>query len=429
MAMYSTTPIQVRNLSDVIAISAGQFHTVALQSDGTVWAWGANSAGQLGNGTTSQGATARPVQAQNLMGITAISAGNLHTVALRNDGTAWAWGSNWSDQLGSGIRSEHQPIPTRVQNLTNITAIAAAQRHTVFLRNDGTVWAVGDNWSGQLGDGTRTHRTTPVQVQDLTNVTAIAATGNTSDVDWGTHTIALRSDGSVFAWGTNGSGELGDGTSSYWSHQLNEWIDVYRATPVQVLGPNGVGFLNLGRNLPFRDVGNTWYREAIEFVFWRDLMTGTSFGTFAPNGTLTRAAVATILHRLAGEPAVTFAPIFSDVVADRWYTNAVIWAAQSGIVSGIGDGRFAPNANITREQFATMLHRYAAFMDYDMSAPALGSHPDSDTISSWAEEAMGWAVYHHLITGTDTQGTLDPGGTATRAQCAVILQRFIVTFE
>ena len=500
------TPVQVQNLSNVTAIAAGWVHTVALRSDGTVWTWGVNHWGQLGDGATIDRLT--PGQVQNLSNIIAIAAGARHALALREDGTVWAWGWHANGQFGVDI--------VQVQNLSNVTAIAAGKGHSIALRDDGTVWAWGDNCCGQLGDGTRISRHIPVQARDISNITAIAggwfhtvalqADGTVwtwgVDIDneldynptqvqglfgvidvaagwlysavlrdngtvwmWGggnhlgqlgdgttterhipaqvqnlsnvtaiatggQHTVALHNDGTVWTWGGNLAGQLGDGTSS--SAESGEWVLNIRTTPVQVLGPGGVRHFSLTEPTPFAffaDVPQThWAHDSIRFVYEQNLMQGTDQSTFAPNGTLTRAAVATILHRMADEPATPFAPTFSDVAADRWYSNAITWAAQNGIVSGVGDGRFVPNANITREQFATMLHRYAAFMDYDMSAPALGSHPDSDTISSWAEEAMGWAVYHGLITGTDIQGTLDPAGTATRAQCAVILQRFITAF-
>ena len=178
---------------------------------------------------------------------------------------------------------------------------------------------------------------------------------------------------------------------------------------------------------PFTDVGaNTWYTEAVDYVWSNDLMRGTGTTTFSPNSTMSRAMVATILYRLADEPPISFAPVFSDVSAGSWYANAVIWANANGIVQGVGGGRFAPNDNVTREQFATLLFRFADFSEMDTSVPLsfnLLQFEDRLHISSWAQESMTWAVYHGLITGTGAT-TLSPGGTATRAQCATILHRF-----
>ena len=177
----------------------------------------------------------------------------------------------------------------------------------------------------------------------------------------------------------------------------------------------------------FTDVeANTWYSDGVDYVVREGLMRGTSDTTFNPNGTVNRAMLATILHRLAGEPSVSFSPVFSDVSAGTWYANAVIWASNNNIVNGVGGGHFAPNANVTREQFATLLFRYAEFAGLDTSVPAtfnLLQYSDRMAISSWAIEPMIWAVYHGLITGTSST-TLTPSGTATRSQCAVILYRF-----
>ena len=178
----------------------------------------------------------------------------------------------------------------------------------------------------------------------------------------------------------------------------------------------------------FTDVNSrNWFFGAVVFVYENGIMQGTSATTFAPNGTLSRAMAATILHRLAGEPAVTFAPIFSDVAAGRWYADAITWAYRNDIVQGIGGGRFAPNDPVTREQFAAMLHRYAVFADYDVTVPehfSLERHPDYDQVSPWAATYMRWANHRWLISGT-TAGLLNPRGTATRAECATILMRFM----
>ena len=178
----------------------------------------------------------------------------------------------------------------------------------------------------------------------------------------------------------------------------------------------------------FTDVSSeNWFFDTVMFAYENGIMQGTSATRFTPNGTLSRAMAATILHRLAGEPAVTFAPIFSDVAAGRWYADAVTWAYHNNIVQGIGGGRFAPNAPVTRVQFAAMLHRYAEFAENDVTVPAdfsLEQFPDHDQVSAWATAYMRWANYRHLILGTGT-GLLNPRGTASRAECATTLMRFM----
>ncbi|MCL2843364.1 MAG: S-layer homology domain-containing protein [Oscillospiraceae bacterium] len=182
---------------------------------------------------------------------------------------------------------------------------------------------------------------------------------------------------------------------------------------------------------PFADVTESnWFFEYIMYVYANGLMTGTAETTFAPNATLSRGMVVTVLYRMEGEPDVEFEPTFSDVPAGRWYSEAVIWAYQNEIVQGIGGDRFAPSVNITREQLATMLHRYAGFKEYDRDIPdtaSLDAFTDHARTSTWAYDALRWAVYHELVRGSDDQ--LMPDGTATRAQYATILQRLIDRFE
>jgi hypothetical protein len=176
----------------------------------------------------------------------------------------------------------------------------------------------------------------------------------------------------------------------------------------------------------FNDVrSGQWFYDAVNFVYDESIMTGTSATTFEPNARLSRAMVATILYRLAGSPAITFENIFDDVNAGQWYSLPIVWAYQNDIVQGMGDGLFAPTTDITREQFAAMLHRFAEFRGDDVSSGELDStFADIDQISSWAQEAMRWANYIGLMTGTP-EGTLNPRGTATRAEAATILMRFM----
>ena len=139
---------------------------------------------------------------------------------------------------------------------------------------------------------------------------------------------------------------------------------------------------------------------------------------------MTRAMFAAVLYRLEGAPAAGTENPFGDVPEDAWYRDAVVWAAGAGIVYGTGDG-FDPAGAITREQIAVMLCRYAAYLGMDVSASdELSSFPDGDDASSWAKDAMSWAVKNGLVQGRD-DGTLDPAGTATRAEVATLLQRMI----
>jgi alpha-tubulin suppressor-like RCC1 family protein len=196
------SPVQVVGGNDWAAIATGSIHTVALKTDGTLWAWGDNSFGQLGDGTTTDRYS--PVQVVGGNDWAAIAAGGSHTTALKTDGTLWVWGRNSNGQLGDGTTVQRN-APVRVGTDNDWAAIAAGWYHTVALKTDGTLWTWGENWDGQLGDGTTVRKTTPLRIGSGNDWAAIAA-------GW-YHTVALKTDGTLWTWGYNGEGELGDGTT------------------------------------------------------------------------------------------------------------------------------------------------------------------------------------------------------------------------
>lgn len=176
--------------------------------------------------------------------------------------------------------------------------------------------------------------------------------------------------------------------------------------------------------LLFRDVADDmWYRDAVAYVFDRGLMKGINETTFAPTLSTERGMIVTILHRLEGEPNAA-ASAFTDVAAGEWYTDAVAWGAANGVVKGYSDTIFKPTQDITREQLAAILYRYAQLKGYDTGKRAdLSAYTDAGDLSAYALEAMQWAVAEELISGV-TSYTLVPGGRADRAQVAMILMRF-----
>ncbi len=191
------------------------------------------------------------------------------------------------------------------------------------------------------------------------------------------------------------------------------------------------GFLRIvlpGDDL-FTDVPyGTWYYDSVEACAEMELFNGTSPAKFSPNKPMTRAMLVTVLWRLDGEKAPTEKADFADVPSDSWFADAVAWASENGIVNGVGKGNFNPNGNVTREQMATILRRYAESKGLDISKEAdLSSYPDADQISDYATAAMAWANGTGLINGNKIDGTifLQPKGNATRAQVAAILIRYI----
>ena len=178
-----------------------------------------------------------------------------------------------------------------------------------------------------------------------------------------------------------------------------------------------------GLFLPFTDVNNHWAYSAIKRVYNRGLMLGVSDTRFAPNQALSRAMLVTVLWRYEGSPKQR-PSTFSDVRRGQWYSEAVSWAAKNGIVTGVGDNKFEPDTQITREQIATILYRYAQYKQYGTSASAsLSAFSDAAAVSTYAKAPLSWAVAEKLVNGTD--GKLLPRASATRAQVAAILQRYL----
>lgn len=228
--------------------------------------------------------------------------------------------------------------------------------------------------------------------------------------------VAVNAADDLTAWSLADDGSISAVSGAYDAGQQTYAFDVV----------NGVTAI---ARFPFTDVvAGTWYYGAAAYAYNNGLFAGMTPTTFAPNATMTRAMLVSVLWRLAGAPAPKAPNTFVDVPDGAWYTDAVTWAAENGVVSGIGGSRFDPSGFVTREQTAEILYNYAHSKGYDVSARAdLTAFPDAASVSGWAEEALSWANAAGLINGTvrDGETILDPQGSASRAQVAMILMNYV----
>jgi len=208
---FRSSPVQVGALTTWSQVVAGGEFTAAIKTDGTLWTWGNNSSGQLGDGTVLRKSS--PIQVGALTDWAQIAAGRYNIAAIKTNNTLWAWGSNLDGQLGDGTKIRRSS-PVQIGALTNWSQIAVGYKHTAATKTDGTMWAWGYNANGEVGSGTTIYPSSPVQIGALTNWSQVAAGKN--------HTTSIKTDGTLWSWGNNEFGQLGDGTV------------VRRSSPVQI---------------------------------------------------------------------------------------------------------------------------------------------------------------------------------------------------
>jgi len=238
---YKYAIAQVAGLSDVTAIAASYYACAAVKGDGTVWIWGNPT--MLYNTSTGMGiASTTPIQAPGLNGIVSIDLGMDHGVALKNDGTVWTWGRNDDKQLGRPLQPGwYADNPGMIPGLNGVKAVAGGREHTLVLKNDGTVWGFGSNYEGQLGDGTFNDAASPVQAQGLSDVRSIALTVNSG----ARYSIAVKNDNTLWAWGDVRGYDIGVAGYSYTN------------VPKKVLNINDVAFAD-GLMSAIKTDGTCW---------------------------------------------------------------------------------------------------------------------------------------------------------------------------
>ena len=217
-SVFYSTPIQVGSLTNWKQIAVGYYHTMAIKTDGTLWEWGYNVYGQLGNGLTAD--ISSPIQVGSLTDWKQVSGGAYYTAAVKTDGTLWTWGRNDQGQLGNSSTAVNLSSPLQVGSLTTWKQVACGVSHTMAIKTDGTLWAWGQDGYGQIGDGTTVNKSTPIQIGTLTNWKQVSAGYQ--------HTMAIKTDGTLWAWGQNNLFNI-----TFYG-QLGLSDSVNRSSPVQV---------------------------------------------------------------------------------------------------------------------------------------------------------------------------------------------------
>ena len=469
-------------MENVKDIGAGYMHAVVLKNDGTVWTWGSNFDGRLGDGTETERYTPKKI----MDNVTAISTGFYHTLAIKKDGSLWAWGSNENGQIGDGtrtaalspkkiadnvigisagedtslfIKSDHslwgmgsqvdaelgsldfddlltpvwvmgdvsavcchsglilktdgsaweygtileneskgmqkyRRVPTPQKVMDNVSYIATDDLLRFAIKKDGSLWSWGTNRDGQLGDGTTDWRLVPRKIMD--SVVQVSTDGYSC--------LAVKKDGTLWAWGKNDQGQLGDGTET----------DHY--SPVQIMVTETVV-------LPtqFYDVeAGAYYVDPVKWAVENEITNGVDDTHFDPNVTCSRAQAVTFLWRAAGCPEPkSGTSAFSDVPTKSYYAKAVKWAVENNVTTGTGPDTFSPDDPCSRAQIVTFLYR------------AAGSHAVSSETAKFKdvpagkyyENAVKWAVENKITKGTDTD-MFSPDDPCTRGQIVTFLYRY-----
>lgn len=342
----------------VVQVAAGSgAQSLAVLSDGTVWAWGSNFYGQLGNGTATDSPVTVPVQVPGLTGIVAVAAGFEHDLALREDGTVWAWGGNPDGQMGNGTTGSPELTPVEVTGLTGVTKIAAGALFSLALRSDGTVWAWGDNSMGQLGNGTMTSSAVPVRVTGLSQVRSIAAG---ADASYAINTRSITALTSVWAWGGNERGQLGDGTLT--THTTPEQVTGISAPGIAGIAAGKESAVALGTD------GSVWG--------WGD-NTGGQLGS-APAANPVLGPTETIgsgsgITQLSANSYFLSNPIYSDVLALKSDGTVLAWGDNSA--GQLGDGTTASHIGPEQVRGLTGATQVSAGASSSLAVTALATVP------------------------------------------------------
>ena len=329
------SPVKV--LDNAAAVSAGMFHTMAIKNDHSLWAWGYNVYGQLGDGAMKN----RSVPVRVLDNVEAVSSRWHHTAAIKTDSSLWVWGHNNSGQIGDGS-SDNQFEPKKI--MENVATVAAGGRHTLAVKTDGSLWAWGYNIYGQLGDATTTYRLSPVRIMD--NVAVVSA----GDM----HTLAIKTDGTLWAWGSNVDGQIGDGSTTS------------RSQPVKILDNTVSVSAGSSFSMAIRTDGSLWA--------WGDgrLGDGTSTRRLSPRKIMDGVAAVSIgdLHTVAIK------------------TDGSLWSWGGNSDGQLGDGTTAGKSSPVKIMSSVRLPE----IYIPKPPPPAAATPDAPLSSTIANNHSSWAT-------------------------------------
>lgn len=420
----------VKIMDNVTAACTGFGHSLALKGDGSLWAWGQNNDGEVGDGSGRE----RPTPVKVLDKVVCMSAGYGFSAAVRSDNTLWTWGRNWQGELADGTTwiwgpswkwesddpeenailqetlsawiekwgpdvSRDHSIPTQV--LDHVVSVHLSNNNGYALREDQTLWAWGNNHSGDVGDGTVEDRLFPVPV--LTGVEEVS-------VGWD-HVLARRTFGALWTWGANVSGQLGNGESLFYGN----YVPRFSAFPIQVMTDVDTRTPSLTSPAD-GSCPAAWAASAVDEAIAWDFLPVSLRTRY--DQTITRAEFCSLAVRLYEsctgqeiEPSqrVSFSDT-QDVNVEK--------AAGLGIVSGVDGGAFSPDTPLNREQAAVILAGLARVLDVPLPQ-AIPAFDDADDISPWAKSAVGQVQAAGIMNGTG--GGFSPQNTYTREQSVVTL--------
>jgi len=406
------TPQQVPGLSRIASISGGTNHYLALTVGGDVYAWGDNSYGQLGDGTTQSRET--PIKVPGLSDILDVAAGTNHSLAACYNGTVYAWGGNSYGQLGSGSSEKTANAPEVVKTIHAAVQVAAGNESSLALTKDGTVYAWGYGEYGQLGNGKNANaQNIPVKVSMQNSKAAYIASGMY-------HNMAVTSDGVLYVWGRNKNYQLGNGKSD--NVNTPQRVD----TKVSVNGSYSAGST---------ESVSPWARTEADWLYQTELVPPMLWGDYQKD--ITRAEFAHLLvgvyeHIKDTTVATTSSKVnkFTDIQGHALGED-MRKAYMLGILSGSSETTFSPDRTITRQEAAKMLCSFVSKMenvDISTKVQNLGFYGDAADIDAWATPYVYYAYESNIMRGTGGSN-FSPKALLSREQSLAILSRLVKSYE